>query len=251
MPWGCASGITEMSTPDRGLTLHPAPQLWLFDFDNTLVALEETVDWSESRRELEPMLRAAGCPPRLFEEFPRGNLLLYDAIRRGLEAQLFTPTIPARDLLQRASNIIEYHELAGVDRAQPLPGAIDLLSELVAHRIPVAIVTSNSSRTAVRWLARARLVHAVRIVVGRDTLLALKPAPDMIRRALEHCKATAGDALFVGDSEADLKAAKAAGVRFFAIAPSSERRARMSESGAAAAFSSPAELLAALRTAPA
>src|SRR5271169_2705841 len=106
-----------MSAPDHNLTLHPAPQLWLFDFDNTLVALEETVNWNESRRELEPMLRAAGCPPRLFDEFPRGNLLLYDAIRRGLEAQVFTPTIPARDLLQHASNIIEYHELAGVDRA--------------------------------------------------------------------------------------------------------------------------------------
>ncbi len=240
-----------MSAPHDKLTLHPAPQLWLFDFDNTLVALEETVNWNESRRELEPMLRAAGCPPQLFEEFPRGNLLLYDAMRRRLEAQAFTPTIPARDLLQRASNIIEYHELAGVDLAKPLPGAVDLLSELAARQIPAAIVTSNSSRTAVRWLARARLVHTVRTVVGRDTLLALKPAPDMIRRALEHCKIAAGDALFVGDSEADLRAAKAAGVRFVAIAPGIERRTRMSEGGAAAAFSSPAELLAALRTAPA
>ncbi len=73
----------------------------------------------------------------------------------------------------------------------------------------------------------------------------------MIRRALEHCKTAAGDALFVGDSDADLKAAKAAGVRFFAIAPGSERRTRMIEGGAAAVFSSPAELLAAIRAAPA
>jgi len=240
-----------MSAPDHNLTLHPAPQLWLFDFDNTLVALEETVNWNESRRELEPMLRAAGCPPQWFEEFPRGNLLLYDAIRHRIEAQVFTPTLPARDLLQRASNIIEYHELAGVDVAKPLPGAVDLLSELAARQIPAAIVTSNSSRTAVRWLARARLVHTVRIVVGRDTLLALKPAPDMIRRALEHCKTADADALFVGDSDADLRAAKAAGVRFLAIAPGIERRVRMSEGGAAAAFSSPAQLLATLRTAPA
>jgi HAD superfamily hydrolase (TIGR01549 family) len=240
-----------MSAPTVSLSLDPAAQLWMFDFDNTLVALEETVNWNESRRELEPMLRAAGCPPQLFEEFPRGNLLLYDAMRRRLEAQAFTPAIAARDLLQRASNIIEYHELAGVDVAKPLPGAVDLLSELAARQIPAAIVTSNSSRTAVRWLARARLVHTVRIVVGRDTLLALKPAPDMIRRALEHCKTAAGDALFVGDSEADLRAAKAAGVRFVAIAPGIERRVQMSEGGAAAAFSSPAELLAALRAAPA
>ncbi len=151
--------------------------MWLFDFDNTLVALEETVNWNESRRELEPMLRAAGCPPELFEEFPRGNLVLYDAIRHRLEAGAFTATMPSRDLLQRASNIIEYHELAGVDRAEPLPGAAELLIELAERRIPAAIVTSNSSRTAVRWLARARLVHTVRIVVGRDTLLAAQAGP--------------------------------------------------------------------------
>ena len=235
-----------MGASGHSPTLRPAAQLWLFDFDNTLVALEKTVNWNQSRSELEPMLRAAGCPPELFEEFPRGNLVLYDAIRLRLEAGAFNTTMPSRDLLQRASNIIEYHELAGVDRAEPLPGAPELLIELAERRIPAAIVTSNSSRTVVRWLARARLVHTVRIVVGRDTLLPLKPAPDMIRRALEHCKTAAGDALFVGDSEADLKAAKAAGVRFFAIAPGSERRTRMSEDGAAAVFSSPAELLAAM-----
>jgi HAD superfamily hydrolase (TIGR01549 family) len=241
----------KMSARDHTLTANPSAQLWLFDFDNTLVALEQTVDWNQSRRELEPMLRAAGCPPEIFAEFPRGNLVLYDAIRQRLEAGAFTPTIPARDLLQRASNIIEYHELAGVDRAEPLPGTTELLTGLAQRGIPAAIVTSNSSRTAVRWLARARLVHTVRIVVGRDTLLPLKPAPDMIKRALEHCKTAAGDALFVGDSEADLKAAQAASMRFFAIASGSERRSRMRESGAAAAFSSPAELLAVVGTPPA
>jgi phosphoglycolate phosphatase len=237
-----------MSSSDNNLAFDPAAQLWLFDFDNTLVALEPTVDWAQSRRELEPMLRAAGCPPEIFAEFPRGNLVLYDAIRRRLEAGAFTPTIPARELLQRASNIIEYHELAGVDRAEPLPGTTELLTGLAQRGIPAAIVTSNSSRTVVRWLARARLVSTVRIVIGRDTLLPLKPAPDMLRRALDHCKTAAEDALFVGDSEADLNAAKAAGVRFVAIAPGSERRARMSESGTAAAFSSPADLLAAMGT---
>ena len=238
-----------MSAPTVSLSLDTAAQLWMFDFDNTLVALEETVDWAQSRRELEPMLAAAGCPAELFAEFPRGNLLLYDAVAHRLAASAFTPMIPPRELLQRASHIIEYHELAGVDRAQPLPGAVDLLTELAKRQVPVAIVTSNSSRTAVRWLARARLVHTVRIVVGRDTLLALKPASDMIWRALEHCKVAASAALFIGDSDADLKAARAAAVRFFAIAPNPQRRARMTEGGADAVLSSPAELFEELRAA--
>ncbi len=230
-----------MSAPNISPGLGSSAQLWMFDFDNTLAALEETVDWALSRTELEPMLREAGCPAELFVEFPRGNLGLYDAVLRRLQAGAFTPTIPARELLQHASNIIEFHELAGVDRAQALPGAAELLTKLAERQIGVVIVTSNSSRTVYRWLARARLVYSVRTVVGRDSLLALKPGPDMLEQALERCTVEANAALFVGDSDADRLAAKAAGVRFFAIARTQERRTRMSR--ADAIFASPAELL--------
>ena len=96
-----------MSASTATLKLDPSGQLWMFDFDNTLVALEETVDWAASRQELEPMLRAAGCPAELFVEFPRGNLVLYDAILHRLQQQSFAPKVPAADLLQHASNIIE------------------------------------------------------------------------------------------------------------------------------------------------
>ncbi len=238
-----------MSAPNASTTIDLSARLWMFDFDNTLVALEETVDWAASRAELEPMLRQAGCPAELFAEFPRGNLGLYDAVLHRLRAGAFTPAIAPRELLQRASNIIEYHELAGVDRAQAMPGAAELLTELATRQIGVVIVTSNSSRTVYRWLARARLVYTVHTVVGRDTLLALKPAADMLRRAMDHCKAEHDAALFVGDSDADRLAARAAGVRFVAIARSEERRARMNRDGAGAIFDSPAELLQALKEA--
>ncbi|MGO9056172.1 MAG: HAD family hydrolase [Candidatus Binataceae bacterium] len=232
-----------MGSSDTTLRLDPSSQLWMFDFDNTLVALEETVDWAASRQELEPMLRGAGCPAELLVEFPRGNLVLYDAILHRLREGRFTPELPARELLQRASDIIESFELAGVDRAQPLPGAGELLIELAQRHVPVAIVTSNSSRTVYRWLARARLVPTVRIVAGRDTFLPLKPAPDMLKRALDHCKADANTALFVGDSDADLKAARAAGLRFVAIASNQQARSRMRDHRAEPVFASPAELL--------
>jgi HAD superfamily hydrolase (TIGR01549 family) len=218
----------------------------MFDFDNTLVRLEETVDWAASRGELEPMLRAAGCPSELFQEFPRGNLGLYNALLHRLRAGLFSPVAAPRELLRRASEIIEYHEMAGADRALPMPGAVELLSELAKGQAAVVmVVTSNSSRAVYRWLTRRRLAHTVATVIGRDSLLPLKPAPDMIRSGLERCKVEAREALFVGDSEADRSAARAAGVPFVAIAVSDEQRARMSDGGVEAIFASPAELLAA------
>jgi phosphoglycolate phosphatase-like HAD superfamily hydrolase len=223
-------------------------RLWMFDFDNTLVALEETVDWAASRAELEPMLREAGCPPELFTRFPRGNLALYNEVLRQLRAGIFAPALAARELLQRASNIIEFHELAGVDRAEALPAAAELLTELARRQVHSVIVTSNSSRTVYRWLARARLVYTVKTVVGRDSFLPLKPAPDSLVQAMDRSHVDAAGAIFVGDSDADRLAAQAAGVRFLAIARGG-RSARAELEGAAAVFSSPAELLATLKEA--
>ena len=70
----------------------------------------------------------------------------------------------------------------------------------------------------------------------------------MLKHALEHCKADASAALFVGDSDADLKAAGAAGVRFVAIVSGQHARSRMSANGVDPVLSSPAELLRAIRT---
>src|ERR1700687_2918314 len=55
-------------------------KLWLFDFDNTLAALEREVDWPGSRRELEAYLRAEGVDQEIFAEIPKGNLPLYAAL---------------------------------------------------------------------------------------------------------------------------------------------------------------------------
>jgi len=84
--------------------------------------------------------------------------------------------------MRRASSIIESSELRGVENASPLPGASELLLPLRAHDKRIEIVTSNSSRTVTRWLVRHRFtLH----IVGRDSLLPLKPPPEVIRRALE------------------------------------------------------------------
>ncbi len=237
------------------------PALWLFDFDNTIVRLEPAVDWAASRRELEPALRAAGVLEELFFRFPRGNLLLYDAVRGLLLGSAREEgSAPAGDsggpateaarakreehraIVERASAIIEKYELLGVERAAPMQGAEELLRALRSHGSALAIVTSNSSRTVGRWLKLHGLTDVVRVIVGRDSLLALKPAPDMIIRALEMCAVAPSNAVFVGDSAADLGAASAAGVRFYGVTADPASRGRLLAAGASKIFASPAAL---------
>ncbi|MBV8358339.1 MAG: HAD family hydrolase [Deltaproteobacteria bacterium] len=217
---------------------NPQARVWLFDFDNTLSALEKQVDWAASRRELESFLRAEGIDEAIFREFPSRNLPLYNALlMRRLDGSR-----NVTELMRQASAIIESYELRGVEHADPLPGAIELLFALHARNKHIAIVTSNSSRTVTCWLARHHLTLEVGTIVGRDSLLPLKPAPEMVRRALELSHGSAPEAILIGDSEADLHAAHRADVGFFGIAANLDARTRLKALGAREIFSSPGEL---------
>jgi phosphoglycolate phosphatase-like HAD superfamily hydrolase len=82
----------------------------------------------------------------------------------------------------------------------------------------------------------------VAAIVGRDSLLPLKPAPEMVKRALEFIECPVGEAVLVGDSEADLRAAHQADVAFFGVAMELEARKRLSALGARRVFPSPEAL---------
>src|SRR5258708_37667346 len=135
----------------------------------------------------------ARTPTRL-SPFPYG---------KGLGVRLARIT----DNLRQASDLIEKIELEGVDLAQPLEGAVETIAALKKNGAAIAIVTSNSSRTVSRWF-KNHSTAPIDTIVGRDTLLGLKPAPDMLLRALELFSFDRSESAFVGDSEADLKAAQ-------------------------------------------
>ena len=216
--------------------------LWLFDFDNTLARLEPVVDWAASRRELEPMLRSAGAPEPLFQQFPKGNLVLYEAYRAHLAAMVRSDGGQHASILLEASAIIEKYELQGVDRAAPLPGAVDSLQAISRAGSGVGIVTSNSSRTVRSWLEKNGGDKSVQIIVGRDSLLPLKPAPDMILKARKAVGVAAARTTYVGDTPTDCAAAHAAGVSFCGIASAQGACAALREAGASEIFASPAAL---------
>ncbi|MGH7813760.1 MAG: HAD family hydrolase [Candidatus Binataceae bacterium] len=220
----------------------PPVRLWLLDFDGTIAQLRTAVDWAGGRRVLEPYLRSAGAPEELFAEIPHGNLPLYEAYRARLAANGSLEKKSA-EVIRAASEIIERIELAGVERAGPLDGAIELLVRLRADGAKLAIVTSNSSRAVTRWfeLNRAALPDAI---VGRDSMLALKPSPAMLLRALEIFSAAPAAAAFIGDTEADAIAARMARVRFFGIAADASEHNRLIAAGAEQIFASPAALAA-------
>lgn len=212
-----------------------AVRAWLLDFDLTLAALRYAVDWKGARRDLEAMLRSSGAPTELFEQVPAGALPLYEAYRSRFGAG-------HEATVNRASEVIEKFELVGVDRAVTLEGAREVLAALTESGARIAIVTSNSSKTIERWFKLNKIDAGAVPIVGRDTMLPLKPSPAMVERALSLLQSAPSEACFVGDSEDDFRAAQAFAVRFIGIASEPAGHDRLLAAGAAEVFASPAAL---------
>ncbi len=96
--------------------------------------------------------------------------------------------------------------------AIPMPGAKELLYQLQARRVKKAIVTNQSKAQAVASLKLIGYTGMDAVVTWEDVH---KPKPDAepLLRALELISVPAQNALYVGDTQIDLDAGKAAGVR--------------------------------------
>ncbi len=94
----------------------------------------------------------------------------------------------------------------------PVPGGPELLAELRARGIGLAVATGRSGERARLVLDRVGLLPLLDHVVGADEVPRPKPAPDIVRRALELLDVPPGRALMVGDAPADLVSARSAGV---------------------------------------
>lgn len=100
-----------------------------------------------------------------------------------------------------------------LSRWSPRPGATALLSCLADRGVRTCMV-SNVGRTALAAaLARFGLDRWLSPVVSRDEVIHMKPRAEGTLRVLAELKTAPEQALFVGDSRADVFAARTVGMR--------------------------------------
>ncbi|MEU0397002.1 HAD family hydrolase [Streptomyces sp. NPDC006208] len=129
------------------------------------------------------------------------------------------------------------------DRLPALDGAQDLLHALADRGWRVVLATSAGGP---ELEALRRAIGADDVIDGvasADDVAAGKPAPDLVHHALELVGAAVTEAVFVGDTVWDMKAATGAGVRAVALLSGGIPRADLEEAGAAAVYQDPAALL--------
>jgi phosphoglycolate phosphatase len=178
----------------------------VFDLDGTLVDTAPDI-----LAYLNEMLAELGRPGLDLSEI---RPMIGDGVKnlliRGLDASGGTPAdIDLNTLFHR---FLERYTEEPARLSRPFEGVIDVLDALQAAGVRMGVCTNKPQRPTDRLLARLGLDRYFDSVIGGDVLAIRKPDPGHLLAVLEHLDVDPARAALVGDSAADQKAAKAAGV---------------------------------------
>jgi phosphoglycolate phosphatase len=131
----------------------------------------------------------------------------------------------ARNLVQRAlatdspaeidrglTAFTEFNTLHIADKSRLYPGARELLQQLAADGIRMAVI-SNKQEALSRLILKTLEVDAFfDIIAGGDTFAEMKPSPLPLARVIDEFGCSPAEAVMVGDSINDIQAGNRAGI---------------------------------------
>jgi phosphoglycolate phosphatase len=153
---------------------------------------------------------------------------------------------------EKAQRILAELESQAARAARPTVGSDDLMAAAWASGRTVTIVSNNSSAAIAAYLGDHGLAGYVTAIVGRDETdpVLMRPIPYRVRMAVSQLRADPREALFVGDTPADVPDVHLAGVAVVGLANEPGKAGSLARAGADAVTASLPEISAALLAAP-
>lgn len=196
-------------------TLHPYAAV-IFDFDGTLAdsyaAIAASVNHVRAQR---------GLPALPIDEVKRhvGRAAAY----------LLTHTVPVGALADNLAIYRAHHPTVITLLTHLLPGAADLLSALQRAGKKLGLCSNKPRVFSEQVLEHLGLRAYFGAVLGPEDVPLPKPAPDMLRLALERLGVASAQTLYIGDMIVDIQTARSAGVRVWVVPTGSEERRALEE----------------------
>lgn len=183
-----------------------------------------------------------------------GQLIPAASIHRciGMDGGRLLETLLGDRAEQLGADAKAAHDRRYMD-AKPSLRAFEAAPELiraVASRGAAVLATSAPEDELAVLREILQVDDAVDVVTSSADVATAKPAPDIVEVALERAGQPAGNAVFVGDSVWDVKAAGRAGVRCVGLLTGGISAAELRDAGAVAVYEHAAHLLAELDTSP-
>jgi len=182
------------------------PKAILFDLDGTLV--DSVPDLAGALNALLEEEGLAAIP----EEEVRGMVGngVEKLVERGFAAH--GREVAGDELASMTKLFMSLYEPRATLRTRLYAGVAATLQSLRSEGVSLAVLTNKPSEPTRLILEGLRVADCFRTVVAGDSGLPKKPDPAVIHAALEALGASAEEALMVGDSPADVGAARAAGI---------------------------------------
>lgn len=175
----------------------------IFDFEGTLVDFQWQLTLAEEQlRRTFAELGFAG------DAFSRGN---YAVMWNAAVAQR-APQGRLDELRQALYPVYDRWDADALTRWAPRPDAAVMLGSLASAGVRLGMVSNIGRKALAEALGRFGFGGLLSPVVSRDDVTCMKPAAEGIVRVLSGWRVAADEALFVGDSLADVLGARAAGV---------------------------------------
>lgn len=209
----------------------------IFDLDGTL--LDTLADLTVSTNYA---LRKNGQPERTAQE-------IQYFVGNGAH-KLIERAVPGKTVAEVMEQVLRdfdmHYKIHCKDQTAPYPGIPEMLAALREQRYRLGVV-SNKPDFAVQELIPEYFPETFFSVTGERQGMAKKPAPDLLLDSLRRLRADRTEAVYVGDSEVDLEAAKNAGLPCIAVAWGFKGRAFLESLEAAYIADRPEDILTFLR----
>lgn len=207
--------------------------LVVFDLDGTL--LDTLQDLTDS---INFALKKAGLPLQSVDNVKK-------FIGNGIPKLVERATSPCNDktiLSSVYSDFTGYYSSHCMDKTKPFDGIPKLLDALKAMNIKIAVV-SNKDDYAVKKLCEYYFGDKIDIAIGRKDGVAPKPAPDMVKKALEYLSIDKSKSVYVGDSNTDIDTADNVGIDKISVSWGYRSVEFLKERGAGIIVWEPSEIL--------
>ncbi|WP_327257243.1 HAD family hydrolase [Streptomyces sp. NBC_01244] len=199
-----AAAPDEDATPTEVRDFHTAhqPAACVFDFDGTLVDTS-TINIDAIRATLTAL--GLTVPEPWLREAPLADLTaLRDRLRIDLGLSL---PCTDREFVDRTRS----HWLTRTHLAQPVP-RVAALARHLATTIPVAVASANDGQVVRAGLTAVGLADLFGVIVAREHVTRLKPAPDAYLQATAQLDLPPGRCLAFENTDEGIAAALTAGM---------------------------------------
>ncbi|MBI3593078.1 MAG: HAD-IA family hydrolase [Nitrospirae bacterium] len=181
-------------------------KLIIFDLDGTLV--DSSIDITNA-------INHALEPYNVPTVTVQGTITLVgEGITRLIEKLIEKEGISAdRDSLVK--RFLDHYSAHLVDNTTVYPGVAETLAELNGYK--KAVISNKREALSAETLEKLGLAQYLDLIVGSDTTPERKPSPVPILHVLSKLDIKPEDAVIVGDSNFDIEAGRAAGIKTIAV----------------------------------